>query len=109
MVVSASKVNDGLQTDAAHGLDAAGSGDPIHQRAEDQRSDDGLDQPQKYVGHGGHPLRFGDIGKGNPYAHSHGHADENPAGERKLPDHRSPHFNFSRSTSKNNILGGRTR
>ena len=34
---------------------------PYDQRAEDQRRDDGVDQPQKNVGDGRHPVRFRDV------------------------------------------------
>ena len=41
------EVDDGLQADAAHALEIAAAGDAVDQRAEDQRRDDGADQPQK--------------------------------------------------------------
>ena len=57
------EIDDGFDSDAAHGLDAAGAGDAVDQSAEDQRRDDGFDQAQKHVGQRGHPVRFADVRK----------------------------------------------
>ena len=44
------EIEDGLDADAAHALQIAAAGDADHQRGEDQRRDDGADQPQENVG-----------------------------------------------------------
>jgi hypothetical protein len=43
------EIDDGLGADAAHALEIAAAGDAGHQRGEQQRRDDGADQPQKHV------------------------------------------------------------
>ena len=47
-----------------------------------------------------------DGGRAQAQRDAGGHADEDPGGERQ-PLHRSPHFSFWRSTSKNIMRGGR--
>ena len=87
-------------------LDLAAAGDPVHQRSEQQRRNDGPDQPQKDRAEQTHLL--GRVRCENPERYAGGHADKDPSGQRN-PLHRSPHFNFCRSTSKNICLGGRIR
>ncbi len=41
------EIENGFDSDPAHGLDAAGTGDAVDQSAENQRRDDGLDQAQE--------------------------------------------------------------
>ena len=81
---------------------------PYTSSAEDQRRDDRFDQAQENVGERGHPLRFADVRKDRAQRDSQQHGDEDP-GRQRQPLHRSPHFSFSRSTSKKNIFGGRIR
>jgi hypothetical protein len=102
------EIDDGFQTDPAHGLHTAGASDTVDQSAKDQGRDDGPDQAQKHIGQRGDPVGFADIRKYRAEHNAQNHRDKNPSCDRK-PFHRSPHLSFCRSTSKKFIFGGRTR
>ncbi len=95
------EIQNGLAADAAHALHVAAAGDAHHQRAEQQRRDDGADQPQEHVAD--RAQLPGESGRRDAQRHARGHADKDPGGEGE-PFHRSPHFSFWRSTSKNIML-----
>ena len=100
------EVDDGFQADAAHALQIAAARDAIYQRAENQRRDDGADQPQEDGADRAELPRY--TGRKRAQSHARGHADEDPGSQRQALQ-RSPHFSFWRSTSKNIMRGGRIR
>ena len=99
------KIDDGLETDAAHLFEVARAGDAVDQGGEDQRRNDGADEAQENVADG-FQVR-GKARRGGAHGHAGGHANEDPGSQRKA-FHRSPHLSFWRSTSKNICRGGRT-
>ena len=100
------EIEDGLAADAAHAFHVAAARDAHHQRAKDQRRDDGADQLQKHPADGRELP--GEARRDDSESHARGHPDEDPGGERDAFQ-RSPHFSFWRRTSKNIMCGGRTR
>ncbi len=81
---------------------------PDHQRREQQRRDDGFDQAQEDRPQQAQFLRG--PGKDRAERDARDQRDQNPGGQRRVFAFTgSPHFNFSRSTSKNIMSGGWTR
>ena len=74
------EIEDGLGADSPHVFEIAAAGDSGHERAEQQRRDDGTDQAQK---HGAHQAELlGDVRGEDAERHAGRHADEDPGRQR---------------------------
>ena len=80
MVVTTLEEDDGAQSQPADLPQVGVSGDADHQRPEQQRRDDGLDQPQKDERQ--HAQVGGDVGEVVSDLRAQQHGDEDPRGER---------------------------